>query len=88
MQRGACHRSPLGRLLALARALPQQEQTRPVPAPKPWEECPPGFGGVLLRMLRNRNLDWLASAKTLYLLGGSHPMSASTVGMLGADARR
>jgi hypothetical protein len=33
-------------------------------------------------MLRNRNLDWLSAAKTLYLLGGTHLMSASTVGML------
>ena len=34
-------------------------------------------------MIRNRNLGWVAAAKALYLLGGSHPMSASTVGMLG-----
>lgn len=74
---------PLGRLLALARALPQQQRTRPVPAPKPYEEYPPGFGRILLRMLRNRNLDWLSAAKTLYMSGGTPPMSASTVGMLG-----
>lgn len=73
----------LERLLELARVMPQQDRTRPVPAPKPYEEYPPGFGGVLLRMLRNRNLNWVSAAKTLYLLGGSHPMSASTVGMLG-----
>jgi hypothetical protein len=81
----ARHLSPqsLERLLALARELPQQERTRPVPPPRPYESYPPGFGGVLLRMLRNRNLDWVSAAKTLYLLGGTHPMSASTIGMLG-----
>lgn len=81
----ACRVSPqsLERLLALARGLPQQDRTRPVPVPRPYEEYPPGFGGVLLRMIRNRNLGWVAAAKTLCLLGGSHPMSASTVGMLG-----
>jgi hypothetical protein len=74
---------PLERLITLARALPQHDRARPVPAPKPYEEYPPGLGGMLLRLLRNRNLDWLSAAKTLYLLGGTHPMSASTVGMLG-----
>jgi hypothetical protein len=81
----AWRRSPqsIGRLLMLARALPQQERTRPVPPPRPYEEYPPGFGGVLLRMLRNRNLGWVSAAKVLYLLGGTHLMSASTVGLLG-----
>lgn len=72
-----------GRLLALARALPQQERSRPVPAPKSYEVYPPGFGGVLLRMLRNRNLDWVSAAKVLYLVGGAPPISGSTVGMIG-----
>lgn len=78
---------PLARLLALARALPQQERTRPVPEPRPYEVYPSGFGGVLLRMLRNRNLDWVSAAKVLYLVGGAHPMSGSTVGMLGSGRK-
>jgi hypothetical protein len=74
---------PIGRLLVLARAMPQQARTRPVPLPRSYEEYPPGFGGVLLRMLRNRNLGWASAAKSLYLLGGTQLLSASTVGMVG-----
>lgn len=75
------------RLLELARSLPQCERARPVPEPKDYERYPSGFGGILVRMLENRNLKWVASAKLLYILGGSPPMSAHVIGALGQRRR-
>ena len=49
--------------------------------------APPGFGGMLVRMLANRNLGWPSSVKVLYLLGGSFPMSAHVIGAVGHGRR-
>lgn len=75
------------RLFELARSLPQCERTRRPPEPKDYERYPPGFGGILVRMLENRNLKWVSSAKVLYILGGSPPMSAHVIGALGQGRR-
>ena len=75
------------RLLELVRSLPQCERTRPLRERKDYERYPPGFGGILVRMLENRNLKWLSSAKVLHILGGSPPMSAHVIGALGRGER-
>jgi hypothetical protein len=75
------------RLLDLVRSLPQCERTRPLPEPKDYERYPSGFGGILVRMLETRNLKWVSSAKVLYILGGSPPMSAHVIGALGQGRR-
>jgi hypothetical protein len=75
------------RLLDFARSLPQCERERPAPEPKEYEQYPRGFGGILVRMLENRNLKWVSSAKVLYMLGGSPPMSAHVIGALGQGRR-
>jgi hypothetical protein len=76
------------RLIELARSLPQCERTKPVPEPEDYERYPSDFGGILVRMLENRNLRWVSSAKVLYLLGGSPPMSAHVIGALGQGRRK
>ena len=71
-------------LLEFARSLPQQDRTQPVPEPEPYERYPPGFGGMLLRMSGNRNLNLVATAETLArLTKGRVYLSASTVGLMG-----
>jgi hypothetical protein len=72
------------RLLGFARSLPQHDRTRPVPEPKAYEQYPPGFGGMLLRMLANRNLNlWYSAEALARLTGGRVYLSASTVGLVG-----
>lgn len=44
------------RLRQLVLALPQETCTQPVQTPRVYEHYEPGFGGVLVRMLTNRNL--------------------------------
>jgi hypothetical protein len=71
-------------LLELARSLPQQPRAKPAPAPKNYEQYPPGFGAVLVGMLANRNLDWMSSVRVLgWLTRGSLYWSSATVGMVG-----
>jgi hypothetical protein len=73
-----------GELLDFALSLPQQDRAEPFPAPKKWEQYPPGFGGMLARMLATRNLDWLSSVKVLYAVSlGRVYWSAATVGLVG-----
>ncbi|MEU2285527.1 hypothetical protein ABZ614_26945 [Streptomyces sp. NPDC013178] len=69
-------------LLRRVRSLPQENRTVPVRAPRPHERYPPGFGAALLRMLANRNLDWMGSARVLYLVSGLY-VSAATIGGVG-----
>lgn len=77
------------RLLEYARSLPQHARTQPVPVPKSYEQYPPGFGALLMRMLNNRNLNWWQSAETFARLTGGHLyLSAATVGAVGRDQNR
>jgi transcriptional regulator with XRE-family HTH domain len=72
------------RLLEIVRSLPQHDRTQPVPEPKVYERYPSGFGGMLLRMLGNRNLNlWNSAAALARLTGGRVYLSASTVGLVG-----
>jgi DNA-binding CsgD family transcriptional regulator len=73
-----------GELLAFARSLPQQDRAEPFPPPREYEQYPPGFGGLLARMLAARNLDWLSSVRVLYAVSlGRVYWSAATVGLVG-----
>ncbi|WP_406472604.1 hypothetical protein [Streptomyces sp. NBC_01615] len=47
-----------------------------------YEQYEQGFGGVLVRMLSNRNLGWMGTARTFVHLTGRY-WSASTYGMVG-----
>ncbi len=73
-----------GELLDFARSLPQQDRAEPFPPPREYERYPPGFGGMLARMLATRNLDWLSSVRVLYAVSlGRVYWSAATVGLVG-----
>ncbi|MFJ9545174.1 hypothetical protein [Streptomyces erythrochromogenes] len=69
-------------LRAFARSLPREERARPAPPAPAYENYPAGPGGVLMRMARNRNLSWSATAKTFPLLTGRY-WSAATYGGVG-----
>jgi hypothetical protein len=76
-------------LLEYARSLPQHARTQPVPVAKSYEQYPPGFGALLIRMLGNRNLNWWQSAATFArLTGGRLYLSAATVVAVGRDHNR
>jgi hypothetical protein len=69
-----------------ARSLPIRAPDPPPPPPV-HQRYPPGFGGMLVRLLHNRSLDWTPSAKILYHLAGIGPLAAATVGMVGHDRK-
>lgn len=69
------------------RSLPQHDRTKPILTPAVYEQYQPGFGAMLLNMLRNRNLNWVASTKVLYLLTGPILLSAATIGIVGHNRK-
>lgn len=76
------------RLVESVRALPQQHRSQqPSPAPEAYRRFPPGLGSLLVRMLDNRNLDWLSATDLLYLAGGPI-LSGSMVGSVGLGRKR
>ncbi|MEU1538736.1 hypothetical protein ABZ461_11515 [Actinacidiphila glaucinigra] len=66
-----------------AAALPQQERPAPVPGPPAHERYPDGPGALLMRLVRNRNLGWTATAQTFLLVTGRY-WSAATYGHVGS----
>ena len=71
-------------LRQLVRSLPQQPRPPGPSAPAPsYQRYPSGAGGLVLRLVHNRNLDWVGSAKYLFGLGRGEVLSASTIGMIG-----
>jgi plasmid maintenance system antidote protein VapI len=64
-----------------ARDLPRRERERPYPEPKSYEHYSMNPGAFLVRMMANRNLNWVRSAKVLSSLTNLH-VSASTIGVL------
>lgn len=68
----------------LVRSLPRSsgpvEPVVPAPRRHSYPNCP---GGLVLRLLRNRCLDWGGIARYLYGVGGGPALSASTIGMIG-----
>lgn len=71
-------------VLEFMRGLPQQDRTQGVPviADEVYERFPPGFGKILVLMLRNRNLDWLPATELIYRAGGPI-LSGSMIGSVG-----
>lgn len=83
-QAGQVPRERLGELLDFARSLPQQDRAEPFPPPRKYEQYPPGFGGMLTRMLATRNLNWESSVKVLIAVSlGRVYWSAATLGLVG-----
>ncbi|MEV6679279.1 hypothetical protein AB0N09_20870 [Streptomyces erythrochromogenes] len=69
-------------LREFAKSLPEEEPARPAPPTPAHEDYPAGPGGALMRMARNRNLGWSATAKTFLLLTGRY-WAASSYGRVG-----
>ncbi|MEV7559823.1 hypothetical protein [Streptomyces sp. NPDC089795] len=69
-------------LRRFAASRPQEERTRPAPEERPYLRYPPGPGGLLMRLLANRNLGWSAGARVFLSLTGRY-WSASTYGQVG-----
>ncbi|MGI5239831.1 hypothetical protein [Dactylosporangium sp. CA-139066] len=55
------------------------------PTVPPW--VGPGFGGTLLRLFANRNMNTLDAVQVLHLLTGFGPWSAATLNMVGAGRK-
>lgn len=75
------------RLRQYVQSLPQQDRSQIMPALRMYEQYEPGLGATIVRMLCNRNLDWLNSAKVLFRMTGIGPLSASTVGAIGHGSK-
>lgn len=72
----------LGLLRRHVRAVPRQRRTTPSALPSP-AQYGTSSGASIVRMLHNRNLDWLNSARVLFRLTGVGPLSAATIGAVG-----
>ncbi|MEV0393283.1 XRE family transcriptional regulator [Polymorphospora rubra] len=71
------------------RSMPQQPRPqRPAAPTPPYQQYPNGAGGLIVRLLHNRNLSWLGSAKYLYGIGRREVLSASTIGAIGHGRKR
>lgn len=70
-------------LHGLIRSMPQMPRPQPPAPPPAYQLYPAGSGGLILRMLHNRNLGWSASARYLFGIGGFGMLSASTIGLIG-----
>ncbi|MGE7385182.1 hypothetical protein ACQKM2_06775 [Streptomyces sp. NPDC004126] len=53
---------------------------------RPYEQYPPGFGSLLVRMLELRNLNWSRAAKAMCLVSGVCK-AAATIGAVGRGAK-
>lgn len=69
-------------LRRFAASLPREEHTQPVPKLPLHEQYPAGPGALLMRMARNRNLDWSAAARTFLVVTGRY-WSPATYGGVG-----
>ncbi|WP_433832742.1 XRE family transcriptional regulator [Actinoplanes sp. CA-015351] len=68
----------------LVRSLPQLPRPDGPVAPAPPRHCYPACpGGLVLRLLYNRNLEWTGAAQCLYGLGCGPMLSPSTIGLIG-----
>jgi hypothetical protein len=71
------------RVRRYAQSLPQQDRSQPAWMPPVYEQYEQSLGAIVVRMLRNRNLDWSRSATILFRLTGLGPLAASTIGAIG-----
>ncbi|MFY1650985.1 XRE family transcriptional regulator [Solwaraspora sp. WMMB762] len=67
----------------LVRAMPQQPRPAPPPPEPPRHRRLRGPGGLVVRLLQNRNLGLPGSAKYLFGIGKGPMLSASTIGLIG-----
>ena len=77
--------SAVPELHRLVRSLPEEPSPpgTPRPNPKPWyQHYPDGPGGLVVRLLHNRNIGWTGAAKYAFGLGRGLALSASTIGMI------
>ncbi|MGW6938906.1 hypothetical protein ACWGF3_07840 [Streptomyces xanthophaeus] len=74
------------RLRTRARSLTAPTGTLAPWEPRPYEQYPPGFGSLLLRMLALRNLNWSGTAKAMCLMSGVCK-AASTIGAVGRGVK-
>ncbi|MFE5326061.1 hypothetical protein ACFRCG_06635 [Embleya sp. NPDC056575] len=70
-----------------ARSMPVLWQALARRKPQPYEEYPPGFGGLLVEMFALRNLDWASGAEVMYSMSGVY-RAASTIGRVGRGERQ
>ncbi|WP_330345374.1 hypothetical protein OHA09_23750 [Streptomyces longwoodensis] len=83
------HISARGRaeLIQLARSLPCGQSWQAVTNNRRREQYDTGPGAKVVRMLENRNLDWVTSAKLVHHVSGM-AIAASTIGALGRGEKR
>lgn len=75
-------------LRQLVDSLPQQPHPSGTQVAVPsYLQYPNNAGGLVLRLLHNRNITWLGAAKYLFGLGRGPVLSASTIGMIGHGAK-
>ncbi|MFE1311375.1 hypothetical protein [Streptomyces sp. NPDC058755] len=79
----ASHRQ---RLRDCAQSLADVPRAAPPSEKRLFEQYPPGYGSLLVRMLALRNLGWSSAAKVMYLMSGVY-LSAATVGAVGRGVR-
>lgn len=73
-------------LREFAQSLPRLPRTKSRRNPRPYEQYPPGFGSLFVRMLALRNLGWTSAAKVMYLMSGVY-VSAATIGAVGRGVK-
>jgi len=74
------------RLRDYYQSLPDLSRTIRPRTPRPYEQYPPGFGSLLVRMLALRNLDWVSGSQVMCRMSGVC-LSASTIGAIGRGDR-
>ncbi|MHC5902498.1 hypothetical protein ACVNF4_01045 [Streptomyces sp. S6] len=74
------------RLRDFARSLPEMPRAVSLRKRRPYEQYPPGFGSLFVRMLALRNMGWSSAAQVMYLMSGVC-VSPSTIGAVGRGVR-
>ncbi|GAB2705186.1 hypothetical protein [Kitasatospora kifunensis] len=69
-----------------ARLLPRMPESVSPRKKHSFEQYPPGFGSLLVRILAFRNLGWSSAAKVIYLMSGVY-VSAATIGAVGRGVK-
>ncbi|MEV6176216.1 hypothetical protein ACIHAR_04370 [Streptomyces sp. NPDC052016] len=75
------------RLRDRARSLSEAPRHLALRQQRPYEQYPPGYGSLLVRMLALRNLGWSSAAKVMSLMSGVH-LSAATIGAVGRGTKQ
>lgn len=76
------------RVMDYLRELPHQDRTQSFPPPPDaYGAFPLDVGGIIVRMLRNRNLDWLSATELMTMAGGPI-LSGSMIGSIGLGRKK